>query len=175
MEQKVICAGFGGQGILSLGKFMVYAGMEEGLEVTWLPSYGPEMRGGTANCSVVLSDKPVASPLITKPHVLIAMNSPSLDKFEHKVLPGGTVLINSDLIEKKVERKDLTAKYINANQIANKVGSPRSANIVMLGAFVKAGKVVTKEAASHALMHQFEGKKGADEVLAAFEAGYEAV
>lgn len=175
MESKIICAGFGGQGILSLGKFIVYSGMEEGLEVTWLPSYGPEMRGGTANCSVVLSKKPIASPLITHPDVLIAMNSPSLDKFESKVNKGGTILVNSDLIEKKVGRKDVTVKYVNANKLAVDAGSPRSANIVMLGAFVKLGGIVTKEAASHALMHQFEGKKGVEGVKKAFEAGFEAI
>jgi 2-oxoglutarate ferredoxin oxidoreductase subunit gamma len=175
MESKVICAGFGGQGILSLGKFMVYAGMEQGLEVTWLPSYGPEMRGGTANCSVVLSDKPVASPLISHPNMLIVMNTPSLDKFESKVEKGGIILVNSDLIDKKVTRDDVTVKYIPAVTIATQAGSPRSANIVMLGAYVKLGKVVNKETAIHAMKKQFEGKKGIEGVLAAFEAGYEAV
>ncbi|MDD4432007.1 MAG: 2-oxoacid:acceptor oxidoreductase family protein [Clostridia bacterium] len=172
MESKIICAGFGGQGILSLGKFMVYAGMEQNLEVTWLPSYGPEMRGGTANCSVVLSDKPVASPLITKPNILIVMNTPSLDKFESKVEKGGLILVNSDLIERKISRDDVTVKYISANTIALELGSARSANIVMFGAYVKYGGVVSKDTALDALMHQFEGKKGADSIKKAFEAGY---
>lgn len=175
MESKVICAGFGGQGILSLGKFMVYAGMEQNLEVTWLPSYGPEMRGGTANCSVVLSDKPVASPLITCPDCLIAMNLPSLEKFEKKVAKGGLMLINSDLIEAKTQRTDVKAHYIPANTLAEQSGSARSANIIMLGAFVKLSSYMDKQAVIHALKHQFEGKSALTSVLNAFEIGYGAV
>lgn len=175
MEHKIVCAGFGGQGILSLGKFMVYAGMDMGYEVTWLPSYGPEMRGGTANCSVVISDKPVASPLITHPNIVIAMNKPSLDKFVNVMSEKGIIFINSGLINDKVTRKDVTAYYLDANALATAADSERSANIVMLGAFVKVVKEFDKAMVIKALEHQFEGKKSLTGVLKAFEAGYNAV
>ena len=130
MEEKIIIAGFGGQGVLSLGQFIAYSAINNGLEVTWLPSYGPEMRGGTANCSVVVSDQPVASPIIARPDCLIAMNRPSLDKFVDAVRPGGLIIVNSSLIDVKVV-------YINANDVALEVGNVKTANIVVLGAYIK--------------------------------------
>ena len=108
MQNDVIMAGFGGQGILLIGKMLAYAGMHEGKEVSWLPSYGPEMRGGTANCTVVISDRPVGSPVIRSPRAVVAMNLPSLDKFEPDVRPGGLLLINSSLIDRKTTRDDVT-------------------------------------------------------------------
>ncbi len=137
MEKKLIIAGFGGQGVLSLGQFIAYSAMNENLDVTWLPSYGPEMRGGTANCSVVVSDKPVASPVISKPDCLIAMNKPSLYKFVDKVVPGGLIIVNKSLIEDKVERTDVKVAYVEANELAHEVGNVKTANIIVLGAFIK--------------------------------------
>lgn len=173
MEYRVVCAGFGGQGILSLGKFIVYSAMDKGLNVTWLPSYGPEMRGGTANCSLVLSDGEIASPVVSSAHCVIAMNKPSLDKFEEAVTEKGLLLINSSLIKDKSQRKDITVRYIDATEISQGLGDNRSANIVMLGAFSKLAGVVEKEVVVKFLKNQF-GQK-ADKLLAVFEAGYNAV
>lgn len=135
--EKIIIAGFGGQGVLSLGQFIAYAAMYENKAVSWLPSYGPEMRGGTANCSVVVDEKEVASPIISKPDCLIAMNKPSLDKFVNKVKSGGLIIVNSSLIADKVERTDVKVIYVNANELAHEVGNDKTANIVVLGAYIK--------------------------------------
>ena len=124
-DLNIVFAGFGGQGILFAGKVVAYAGLIEGRELSWLPSYGPEMRGGTANCSVVLSDKPVGSPVFAHPTELIALNEPSLAKFEAGVVPGGSVFVNSDVVTDKVSRTDLTAYYIPCSQIADEVGNPQ--------------------------------------------------
>ena len=135
---RVICAGFGGQGVMSMGQLLTYAGMLEGKEVSWLPSYGPEMRGGTANCAVTVSDKPVGSPVISGDATCaIVMNLPSLDKFETEVKPGGKILGNSSLIERKVERTDVDVYYIPANDIALELGNPKVANMIMLGAYLQ--------------------------------------
>ena len=118
MLEQNIFAGFGGQGMLLIGEFLAYAGMIENKHVSWLPSYGPEMRGGTANCSVVVSDSPIASPVITKASCVVAMNRPSLDKFEQAVRPGGMLIVNSSLIDRKAERSDIDVFYVPANEIA---------------------------------------------------------
>lgn len=136
MLEQCIFAGFGGQGTLLIGKFLACAGLMEGKEVTWLPSYGPEMRGGTANCSVVVSDKPIAAPVISSPDVVIAMNHPSLVKFEPTVKPGGVLIINSSLTDAKSTREDLTVAYVPATEIAEQVGNPKGANVVILGAYM---------------------------------------
>lgn len=137
LNEKVICAGFGGQGVMSMGQLLTYAGMIEGKQVSWLPSYGPEMRGGTANCNVMISDGAIGSPVITNDATAaIVMNLPSLDKFEGNVAPGGMVLVNSSLIPKKVERQDVKAYYIPANEIASELGNLRAANMVILGAYL---------------------------------------
>ena len=136
MLEQCIFAGFGGQGTLLIGKFLACAGLMEGKEVTWLPSYGPEMRGGTANCSVVVSDKPIAAPVISNPTAVIAMKLPSLLKFEHTVKPGGVLIINSSLTDAKSTRDDLTVAYVPATEIAEQVGNPKGANVVILGAYV---------------------------------------
>lgn len=130
--EKIIIAGFGGQGVLSLGQFIAYAALYENKAATWLPSYGPEMRGGTANCSVVVDDTEVASPIIAVPDTLIAMNKPSLDKFKNKVRPGGLIIVNSSLISDKVERTDVTTIYVPANELAHEAGNDKTANIVVL-------------------------------------------
>ena len=130
---QILIAGFGGQGVLFAGKFLAYKGLMEDLQVSWLPSYGPEMRGGTCNCSVILSETPVGSPIITNPDVLIALNLPSLQKFIGDVVPGGQVYVDSALIGEKVERTDVQVFYIPVTQMAKDEGIPTLANVIMLG------------------------------------------
>jgi 2-oxoglutarate ferredoxin oxidoreductase subunit gamma len=119
-ETRIFIAGFGGQGILLIGQMLAYTAMLEGREVSWMPAYGPEMRGGTANCTVVISDKPIASPIVTSVDVLLVMNGSSLDKFTDMVVPGGTIIVNSGIVSKKVERTDVKAIYVDCNSIAGK-------------------------------------------------------
>ena len=130
---QILFAGFGGQGVLFAGKFLAYKGMMEGKQLSWLPSYGPEMRGGTCNCSVVLSDTPVGSPIITSPDVLIAMNLPSLQKFGNDVVPGGQIYVDSALIDVKVERTDVEVFYIPATQMAKENDISSLANMIIVG------------------------------------------
>ena len=130
---QILIAGFGGQGILFAGKFLAYKGLLENLQVSWLPSYGPEMRGGTANCNVILSDTPVGSPIITAPDVLIAMNLPSLQKYVDTVVPGGQIYVDSALIDIKVERTDVQVFYIPATQMAKNEGIATLANMIIIG------------------------------------------
>lgn len=173
MENKIIIAGFGGQGVQSLGMFIAYASIHDGKEVTFLPSYGPEMRGGTSNCSVVVSDKPVASPIIAVPDMLIAMNKPSLAKFESKVRPGGTIIVNSSLIDAKVSRDDVNAVYVNANDLAVEAGNVRTANIVVLGAYTKLSGDFTPEVMKAVIEKKFAKKpKVIPANFKAFELGY---
>ena len=177
MKKQIIISGFGGQGGLAIGKNLAEAGMDQGLNVTWAPSYGPEMRGGTANCSVVLSDKPVGSPVFARPTELIALNEPSLEKFEAGVQSGGTVFINSDVVTDKVSRPDLTAYYIPCSQIAEEVGNSKASNMVMLGAYVAATKVVKPETVVEIIKEMFTGAKAkfVPANIAAFEGGMECV
>ena len=132
-DLNLLLAGFGGQGVLFAGKVIAYSGFLEGKEISWLPSYGPEMRGGTANCSVCISDNPIGSPLVVTPNVFIAMNLPSFDRFINDVQPGGVVLVDSFLIPKKVERDDVKAFYIPASRLAEENGLKGGANIILLG------------------------------------------
>src|SRR5699024_10889245 len=134
MEERVIMAGFGGQGVMAIGQLLTYGGMVENKNVSWLPSYGPEMRGGTANCGVIVSDEPVGSPVVVNSTSAIIMNKPSLDKFEDSIINGGKLFINSSLIEQKAKRDDIDIYYIPANEIADEIGNARVANMVMLGA-----------------------------------------
>ncbi len=145
MTTKIILAGFGGQGVLFAGKTLAYAAMDSDLEISWLPSYGPEMRGGTANCSVIISDEPIGSPIITAPDVLIAMNKPSLEKFVDKVAPGGLIVLDSYLIDSKVTRDDVTTVYIPAKKFAEENGNGNLGNIVMLGALLHYSEVLSVE------------------------------
>ncbi len=145
MEERVIMAGFGGQGVMAMGQLLTYAGMLENKHVSWLPSYGPEMRGGTANCSVVVSTAEVGSPVVVNPTTAIVMNKPSLDKFESSIVKGGKLFINSSLVDRKSDRKDIEVYYIPANEIANQLGNMRVANMVMLGAYVEVSKTVSLE------------------------------
>jgi 2-oxoglutarate ferredoxin oxidoreductase subunit gamma len=158
MQNDVIMAGFGGQGILLIGKVLAYAGMHEGKEVSWLPSYGPEMRGGTCNCTVVISDRPVGSPVIRSPRAVLAMNLPSLDKFESDVRSGGLLLINSSLIDRGASREDVTVVRVPANEIANELGNPRAANMVALGAYLGATGAVALEEVEQVIRETFAAK-----------------
>ena len=130
---QILIAGFGGQGILFSGKFLAYKGLLEDYQVSWLPSYGPEMRGGTANCNVIISETPVGSPIITAPDVLIAMNTPSLQKYVDTVVSGGQIYVDSSLIDVKVERDDVEVFYIPATQMAKDEGITTLANMVIVG------------------------------------------
>ena len=158
-NHEIVIAGFGGQGLLFAGKVLAYAALLEQRELSWLPSYGPEMRGGTANCSVVLSDHPVGSPVFARCTELIALNEPSLIKFEEGVLPGGTVFVNSDVVTDKVSRPDLTAYYIPCAKIAEEVGNPKVGNMVMLGAYVAATKILKPETIEKMIETMFTGPK----------------
>lgn len=153
--KKLIVAGFGGQGVLSLGLFVSYAAMNAGLNVSWLPSYGPEMRGGTANCSVTVSDKTIASPLVSRPDVLVALNAPSLAKFLDAVPAGGTVFVNSSVAE-PVEKPGVTVVGIPVDDLAAPV-NPKGANIVMFGAMLSA-LGLSREAAAEAVKYVFRAK-----------------
>ena len=159
MKKEFIFAGFGGQGMLLIGKFLAMACMLDGKHVSWLPSYGPEMRGGTANCSVIVSDVPVASPLVDKADVVVAMNRPSLDKFESHVKPGGTLVINSSLIDRKAERDDIDVVYCDATRIAEEVGNPKGANVAILGALLQKAPVVDDEKMSEAIRIELGERK----------------
>lgn len=161
MIKEIIISGFGGQGVMALGKTLAEAGMKEGLCVSWLPSYGPEMRGGTANCSVVLSEEEIISPMILNPTELIAMNKPSLLKFEPQMTSGGTLLVNSSIIEIKASRKDISAYYIPCQEIADELGNRKTANMVMLGAFIEATKLLKFNTIREMLKHMFTGPKAA--------------
>ena len=130
---NILFAGFGGQGVLFAGKVVAYAALIANKQLSWLPSYGPEMRGGTANCNVILSEEPVGSPIVTSPDVLIAMNLPSLQKYVDAVVPGGQIYVDSTLIAEKVERTDVEVYYIPATAMANEAGVPTLANMVMMG------------------------------------------
>jgi 2-oxoglutarate ferredoxin oxidoreductase subunit gamma len=174
MQNDVIMAGFGGQGILLIGKMLAYAGMHQGKEVSWLPSYGPEMRGGTCNCTVVISDRPVGSPVIQSPRAVVAMNKPSLDKFESDLRPGGLLLINSSLIDRSAQRGDVTVLEVPANDIANELGNPRGANMVALGAYIGATDAVDFDEVAEVVRETFAAKpKVIDVNLEALKRGFD--
>ncbi len=156
---EILIAGFGGQGVMSMGTTMAEAAMAENLNVSWLPSYGPEMRGGTANCSVVISASEIISPIVLEPSELIVMNLPSLDKFEPAVKTGGLILVNQSIIERKVSRTDVRVIYIPSQEIALELGNIRVANMVMLGAFIEATKLLKFATVENMLRSVFTGKK----------------
>ena len=159
MMQQFIFAGFGGQGMLLIGKFLAMACMLDGKHVSWLPSYGPEMRGGTANCSVTVSDEPVGSPLVDMADCIVAMNRPSLDKFESKVKPGGILVINSSIIDRKAERDDIKVVYCDAQRIAEEIKNPKGANVAILGALMAAEPIVSDELMSEAIRIELGERK----------------
>ncbi|MBO7187102.1 MAG: 2-oxoacid:acceptor oxidoreductase family protein [Clostridia bacterium] len=151
MTTQILIAGFGGQGVLFAGKCLAYEGLFEDKQVSWLPSYGPEMRGGTANCSVIISDEPIGSPIVAKPDVLIVMNLPSFDKYEKDVVKGGKIVIDSTLIAREAVRNDVNAYYIPATKLANELGIPTLANMIMVGKMIKETGIVTLENACEAM------------------------
>lgn len=151
MQSEVIIAGFGGQGVLFAGQMLAYAAMDSGMEVTWIPSYGPEIRGGTANCTVIISDEEIGSPLVRNPKAAIAMNLPSLDKYEATIAKGGVLIANASLINRPLVRDDLESVLIPANEIAESIGNRRLANIVMLGALLARLPVLSLEAIERAM------------------------
>jgi 2-oxoglutarate ferredoxin oxidoreductase subunit gamma len=159
MHNEIVMAGFGGQGVLLIGKMLAYAGMNAGNEVTWLPSYGPEMRGGTCNCTVVLSSQPIGSPITKRPHALIALNLPSLDKFEDAVRPGGIIVVNTSLVTRLPRRKDVTVVPVAANEIAKELGNAKAANMVALGAFLGASGLVDRKSVEGVLADAFAGRQ----------------
>ena len=134
---QILIAGFGGQGVLFAGKLLAYKGLLNDKQVSWLPSYGPEMRGGTANCSVIISDEPVGSPIVSAPDVLVAMNLPSLEKYENDVVSGGIIIVDSTLIDKKVERSDVITYYVPATKMAKDEGFATLANMILMGKLMK--------------------------------------
>ena len=142
MNKEMIFAGFGGQGVMLMGQILAYAGMLEGQQVSWFPAYGPEMRGGTANCSIIIGDEPVGTPIVTEPSVVVAKDLPSLDKFEPMLHADGTLLINSSLIDRKPHRTDVKTHYVPCNDIAQELGNLKVANMVMVGAIIAASGVV---------------------------------
>jgi 2-oxoglutarate ferredoxin oxidoreductase subunit gamma len=151
MQTEIVIAGFGGQGVLFAGQLLAYAAMESGKETTWIPSYGPEMRGGTANCTVIIADEEIGAPMTRNPMAVIAMNRPSLDKYEPLVKPGGVLIVNSSIVDRAVERADIHVVMLPGNEIAEKIGDKRMTNMVMLGGLLGALPVLPLEVVEHAL------------------------
>ncbi len=156
---QMLFSGFGGQGILFSGKFIAYKGLIEEKQVSWLPSYGPEMRGGTASCGVIISDEGVGSPIVSTPDILIAMNLPSLDKYESAVAKGGVIIADSSLIERKVERTDIETYYVPATKLASDNGMPKLANMIILGKLLKVLGDYNEEAITATLKKVIPPKK----------------
>ncbi|MBA7606247.1 NADH-dependent phenylglyoxylate dehydrogenase subunit gamma [subsurface metagenome] len=156
---KTIFAGFGGQGVMSMGLNLAQAAMLEGKNVTYLPSYGAEVRGGTANCTVAISDEEIASPVASSPDFIVAMNQPSLVRFQNQIQSGGVLFINSSLIEADISRGDIDIVRVPANSIAEKLGSPRSANMVMMGAFTKKSNIVSVSSVIEGLKSALKDKQ----------------
>jgi len=159
MVEKNIFAGFGGQGVLLMGQLLAMAGMMEGKNTSWIPSYGPEMRGGTANCSIIISDSEISSPIVTRATSIIAMNRPSLDKFENTVIPGGKLFINSSIIDVKSSRTDIDVYYVPCNEIAHEMGNDKVANMIMLGAYLAKCPVVSVDTVLEALLEKLGKNK----------------
>ena len=159
MQNETIIAGFGGQGVLFTGKVLTYAAMDEDLKVTWFPSYGPEMRGGTANCTVVISDEEIGSPQVRQPLAIIVMNLPSLDKYEDKVAPDGYLVINTSMVNRKAKRKDIHVIEIPATELAEELGNKRLSNSIMLGALISKAKFLKMESVGKGLEKSLKRKK----------------
>ena len=179
MKQEIIFSGIGGQGIMLMGQILTQAGLEEGKQVSWIPSYGPEMRGGTAYCSVVISDERIGSPIVVEPTILVVMNLPSLHRFQKDLLPKGTLIINESLAPERSSRKDIQQFVLPMNELADQVGDKKALNFIALGALLAATGVVDPKALQAAVLKMF-GKKFAEkpELMEvnqrAFQVGYEA-
>ena len=158
MKREFLIAGFGGQGVLSIGLFLAYAGMSQGQKVIYVPSYGAEMRGGTAHCMVTVSDKEISSPVLSASGVVVVMNHPSLEKFEPMVRPGGILLVNESLVHRNVTRKDITSYSVPTTELAIEVGQPRGANMIMLGALLEATGIVKPDIVYDTLVKTFKNR-----------------
>lgn len=157
---QYLFAGFGGQGILFSGKFLAYKGLTDGANVSWLPSYGPEMRGGTASCGVIISDQPVGSPIVSNPDVLITLNLPSLDKYEDSVVPGGMIFVDSTLVERKIKRTDVKVFYVPATKLADENGFPTLSNMIIMGKVLQeTGGFENEESVEDALKKVISAKR----------------
>lgn len=150
-ETSIIISGFGGQGTLFAGQVLAYTALDNGYEVTWIPSYGPEMRGGTAHCTVIVSEEKIGSPLVRRPDIVLAMNLPSVDKYEPLLPEAGAMIANASLVNREIEREDITTLLIPANEIAEDIGMARLANMVMVGALVKVRPIFSLEMTKQAL------------------------
>ena len=159
MHEEIVFSGFGGQGALFAGQLMTYAGMDAGWQVTWIPSYGPEMRGGTAHCTVIISDEPIGSPIIRTPTIAVVLNPESMSKYEPLVRPGGLLAINSTLVHQRTDRKDITQVAVPANDLAAELGNVKMANVVLLGAVLAHRPIVSLEAVEAVLEEHLEGAK----------------
>ena len=172
---QILIAGFGGQGVLFAGKLLAYKGLVSDKQVSWLPSYGPEMRGGTANCSVIISDEPVGSPIVANPDILVAMNLPSLQKYENDVVSGGIIIVDSTLISEKVEREDVTTYYVPATKIAKDEGFSTLANMILMGKLMKASDMLGFEGIEETVKKVVPAKKAnlIDVNIKALKTGYD--
>ncbi len=175
MNKQILIAGFGGQGVLFAGKFLATKGLIDDKNVSWLPSYGPEMRGGTANCSVIISDDPVGSPIVSEPDCLIAMNLPSLRRYESSVVPGGMIIVDSTLIDEKVERNDVSVFYVPATKMAKDEGFATLANMILCGKLIKEISDMSFEHTTEALQKVIPARKAnlLDVNLNALRVGYD--
>ncbi|HQA06654.1 MAG TPA: 2-oxoacid:acceptor oxidoreductase family protein [Syntrophomonadaceae bacterium] len=157
-EKQILFAGFGGQGVLSMGQFLTHAALSAGMHVTWVPSYGAEMRGGTANCLVTISDQEISSPLTENPLMAVILNRPSLDKFEPRIKPNGTLVLNTSMVDRQPERTDLEILEMPMNELAEEIGNPRGANMILLGAYLQKTRVVEVQQALQYFEVIFKGK-----------------
>jgi 2-oxoglutarate ferredoxin oxidoreductase subunit gamma len=151
MQQEIVFSGFGGQGVMFVGQLLAYAAMDAALHVTWIPSYGPEMRGGTAHCYVVVSDQPIGSPIVRRPKIAVAFNNPSYDKYESVVAPDGLLVVNRSLVVRESARTDIDTLYVPATEIADEIGNAKITNIVLLGAMLARQSVLSIEQLKAAL------------------------
>jgi len=176
METSILIAGFGGQGVLFAGQLLAYAGMAEGRHVTWIPSYGPEMRGGTASCTVIISDDAIGAPLVTQPDVAIVLNLPSFEKYDPLVKKGGLLIVNSSIIPVTSPREDIEIIYMPANSIAEEFGAVRMLNVAVIGAMLARRPILKLEAVERTLIEQLSKKKAhlIDDNLKVLKRGYEA-
>jgi 2-oxoglutarate ferredoxin oxidoreductase subunit gamma len=174
METSIIIAGFGGQGVLFAGQLLAYAGMDNGRFVTWIPSYGPEMRGGTANCTVIISDEPIGAPIVAHPDIAVVLNLPSYDKYEPMVKEGGLLVVNSSLVTAESGRDDIKTIYIPANDIAEELGTVKMLNVVTLGALLSKREVIPLETLEQALKDHLPSAKAhlTESNLSALQSGY---
>lgn len=157
-EKQILFAGFGGQGVLSMAQFLAHAALSAGMHVTWVPSYGAEMRGGTANCLVTISDREISSPLTENPLMAVILNRPSLDKFESRIKPNGTLVLNTSMVDRRPQRTDLEILEMPMNEVAEEIGNPRGANMVLLGAYLQKTQVVQVDQALQYFEVIFKGK-----------------